>query len=78
MLPFHINVISAAADNFDMLHNDRDIPPLLLSQTVNEYVVDLLIPSCISPYSVDIYVEITDVGLICHHCHSCFNGSFPG
>ena len=37
--PFRIKVIGASADNVQLLSDDGDFPPLLLSQTVNEYVV---------------------------------------
>ena len=37
--PFHIQVISASTDDVDMLRDDGNFPPLLLSQTVNECVV---------------------------------------
>jgi len=39
VLPFHIKVIGATADNCQVLHDDGDFPPLL-SQTVIEYVAD--------------------------------------
>ena len=40
MPPFQLKVIGAIAENSRVLYDDSDIPPLL-SQTVNEYVVDL-------------------------------------